>query len=489
MPDIEHLGQIPGVGEKLAEKLIATFGSEETAIEIIVNAQVATLASIPGVGKRKALSIVQDAYTIREGISVYEVLKTEDAISLYNRVLEIIQSYAHSMFAKDKLSLYYPLPSSKIEVIKGRLDWFSQAANLIAKCKKDQLEKLGQFLSGTRPLRHGSTPGMATWRIIITDSDKLHAKLQKLGAGKTSRLIRLQSGERIDEYLKSYDYVIGALEMEGMSGAVEHVSNFESVKSEFGIADVSPETIISFYAANHDTIVSVCAAAEIIQKLPSTPALQIFLEKLDIDVLTELASTVKQITSLGDVAEGSDQEFDRLRIANRKFETAISETEIWANDRIREQISSSQVVLEGDQIYRILEASSSESIGAEQLRQYLPPQVFEILIKALQDSEDKLTKLLQLQRNELEWADGIFSQNVVLPIQANRQYASNLQNNIRRSMHACEHRLKKQIAHQLLKYEKAIKDAVQTLLDFDLFQAVGQFARDYHLVAPILKTD
>ncbi|MFX1564333.1 MAG: helix-hairpin-helix domain-containing protein, partial [Promethearchaeota archaeon] len=489
MSDIERIGQIPGVGAKLAKKLIATFGSEDAAIKAIVNAQVATLAGIPGVGKRKAMSIVQEAYTIREGISVYEVLKTEDAKALYHRVLEIIQSYANSLFAKDKLSLYYPLPSSKVDVIRSRLDWFSQAANLIKKCKKEQIETLGQFLSGTRPLRRGSVPAMATWRVILTDNDQFHEKLKRLGADKTSRLIRLKAGEQISEYLKSYDYVIGALDVEGMTSAAEHASNFEPLKTEFGIADVSPESIISFYATNHDTIVSVCAAAEILRKLPSTPELQIFLDKLDINILNDLATTVKRITSSGDMAEGSDQEFDRLRTANRTFETAISETEIWANDKIRDEISSSQVVLEGDQIIRILEASSGESIGAEQLRQYLPPQVFEILIKALQDSEDRLAKLLELQRNELEWVDGIFSQNVVLPIQANRQHVSNFQNNIRRSMHAREHKLKKEIAHQLVQYEQAIKDAVQTLLDFDLFQAVGQFARDYQLAAPILKEE
>jgi DNA mismatch repair protein MutS2 len=489
LPEIERISQIPGVGEKLAEKLIATFDSEAAAIQAIVNAQVATLAGIPGVGKRKALSIVQEAYSIREGIDVYEVLKTDDAKELYHNVLEIIQSYARSIFAKDKLSLYYPLPSSKIDTIRRRLDWFSQAADLITKCKKEQIENLGQFLSETRPLRRGSTPAMVTWRVVITDSDKFHEKLKQLGAGKTSRLIRLQSGEHIDEYLKSYDYVIGALEMEGMMGAGENASNFEPLKSEFGIADVSPEIIISFYAINHDTIVSVCTAAELLQNLPSTSALQIFLEKLDISVLNSLAETVKRITSSGDIAEGCDKEYDRLRTANRIFETSISEIEIWANDKIREEVSSSQVVLEGDQIIRILEASSSESIGAEQLRQYLPPQVFEILIKALQDSEDKLAKLLNLQRNELEWVDGIFSQNVVLPIQANRKFVTSFQNNIRRSMHAHEHKLKKEIAYQLIQYEQAIKDAVQALLDFDLFQAVGQFARDYKLVSPTLKTN
>jgi dsDNA-specific endonuclease/ATPase MutS2 len=167
----------------------------------------------------------------------------------------------------------------------------------------------------------------------------------------------------------------------------------------------------------------------------------------------------------------------------------VSETEIWANDKIRNEITSSHVVLEGEQVINILEASSTEAIGAEQLRQYLPPQVFEILINALQESEDHLAKALKLKRHELEWVDGIFSQSVALPIQANRKQANNLQNNVRRAMHAQEHLLKREIALKLLQFEQVIKNAVQTLLDFDVFQAIGQFARDYHLSVPLIKSN
>ncbi|MFX1565984.1 MAG: hypothetical protein ACFFCH_08350, partial [Promethearchaeota archaeon] len=149
----------------------------------------------------------------------------------------------------------------------------------------------------------------------------------------------------------------------------------------------------------------------------------------------------------------------------------------------------SQVVLEGDQIINILEATTSEAIGAEQLRQYLPPQVFEILITALQEAEDHLAQTLQLKRNELEWVDGIFSQSIALPIQANRQQAGNLQNNLRRAMHSREHKLKTEIATKLIQFEQPITDAVQTLLDFDVFQAIGQFARDYKLSVPSINPD
>ena len=487
MPELERLDQIPGVGPRLAEKLIDVFGSELAALEIINNAQVATLASIPGVGKKKALDIVQDAYTIREGISAFEVLKTEDIQTIYQRILSIIQSYANSLFAKDKLSLYYPLPSSKIDVITQRLDWFQQALELVNQCSMEQLAHMGKLLSNARPLRRGATPSLATWRVILTDNDEAHNLMKQYKAGKTSRLIRLKPGERLDEYLKSYDYIIAALEVGGMSGVAEHAGNLDLLKAEFTQAEVSPESIIAFYATNHETILAICAAAEALTKLPPTPALQHFIEKLDLSALTELAAMITKITSSGAISEGADSDYDRLRLATQKYETVLSETEIWANDRIRNQVSSSQVVLEGDQIISILEASTAESIGAEQLRQYLPPQVFEILVSALQDSEDHLARLLQLERNELEWVDGIFSQSLALPIQANRQHAGNLQNNLRRAMHAREHRLKTEVASKLENFDKIIKDAVQTLLDFDVFQAIGQFARDYQLTVPKVK--
>ncbi|MFX1318982.1 MAG: helix-hairpin-helix domain-containing protein [Promethearchaeota archaeon] len=486
MSDLERLDQIPGVGPRLVQKLIDVFGSEEAALSIITNAQVATLAAIPGVGNKKALDIVQEAYALREGISPFEVLKTEDIKELYSQILAIIQTYANSIFAKDKLSLYYPLPSVKIDIINQRLSWFQQAEELVKKCNQDQLNQLGSLLANARPLRRGTNLSLATWRVIVTDNEAAYQQLKEFKAEKTSRVIQLKPGERLDEYLKSYDYVIASLEMGSMSGAAEHAGNLDLLKSEFTLVDVSPESIISFYATNHETILAICAAAEAMAKLPSTPALQRFTERIDLPTLTTLVALVDKITSSGDLSVGANADYDRLRAAAQTFETKLSETEIWANNKIREEISSSQVVLEGDQIINILEATTSEAIGAEQLRQYLPPQVFEILISALQESEDHLAKILQLTRNELEWVDGIFSQSVVLPIQANRQQANNLQNNIRRAMHAREHKLKTEIAMKLVQFEQPIKDAVQTLLDFDVFQAIGQFARDYQLSVPII---
>ncbi|MFX1575951.1 MAG: helix-hairpin-helix domain-containing protein [Promethearchaeota archaeon] len=489
MSELERLDQIPGVGPRLIQKLVGIFGSEEAALDIITNAQVATLASISGVGKKKALDIVQEAYAIREGISAFEVLKTEDIQEIYKRILTLIQSYANSLFAKDKMSLYYPLPSTKIDIINQRLKWFQQAKELVEKCNQEQLNQLGQLLSNARPLRRGANLSLATWRVILTDNETAYQQLKEFRADKTSRIIQLKPGERLDEYLQSYDYVIASLEMGNMGGAAEQANNLEILKSEFTMADVTPETIIAFYATNHETIMAICAAAEAMSRLPSTPALEGFNEKIDLLALNNLVEIVGKITSSGDISIGADADYDRLRSASQKFETKLSETEIWANDKIRNEISTSKVVLEGDQIINILEASTAEAIGAEQLRQYLPPQVFEILVNALQESEDHLAQILQLKRDELEWVDGIFSQSIVLPIQANRQQASNLQNNLRRAMHSREHKLKTEIAMKLSQFEQTIKHAVQTLLDFDVFQAIGQFARDYQLSVPSINPD
>lgn len=489
LSELERLDQIPGVGPRLIQKLVGIFGSEKAALDIIANAQVATLASIPGVGKKKALDIVQEAYALREGISAFEVLRTEDIQEIYKRILTIIQSYANSLFAKDKLSLYYPLPSTKIDIINQRLSWFQQAKDLVEKCSQEQLNQLGQLLSNARPLRRGTNLSLATWRVILTDNETAYQQLKEFRADKTSRIIQLKPGERLDEYLQSYDFVIASLEMGNMSGVAEQANNLEILRSEFTLADVTPESIISFYATNHETIMAICAAADAMTKLPSTPALEGFIEKIDLLALNDLVEIVGKITSSGDISIGADADYDRLRSASQKFETKLSETEIWANDKIRNEISTSKVVLEGDQIINILEATTAEAIGAEQLRQYLPPQVFEILVNALQESEDYLAKILQLKRDELEWVDGIFSQSIVLPIQANRQQASNLQNNLRRAMHSREHKLKTEIAMKLSQFEQTIKNAVQTLLDFDVFQAIGQFARDYKLSVPSINPD
>ena len=190
LPELERLDQIPGVGPRLVQKLITVFGSEDAAINVISNAQVASLAGIPGVGKKRALDIVQEAYALREGISAFEVLKTEDIQEIYTRILTIIQSYANSLFAKDKLSLYYPLPSTKMEIINQRLRWFQQAEELVKKCNLEQLNQLGRHLSISRPLRRGTNLSLATWRVILTDNDAAYNQLKEYQADKKNAILK-----------------------------------------------------------------------------------------------------------------------------------------------------------------------------------------------------------------------------------------------------------------------------------------------------------
>ena len=49
------LGEIKGIGKKVEENLVDYFGSEEEAVDAIINGRISEIGNIPGIGLGKAL--------------------------------------------------------------------------------------------------------------------------------------------------------------------------------------------------------------------------------------------------------------------------------------------------------------------------------------------------------------------------------------------------------------------------------------------------
>ena len=115
---IYSLREIHGIGDKVAEKLIEHFGTEDKALQAIYDGDVASLAEVSGISHNFALSLARDARSRIEGCSISDFLKTKEALDLYSRILELIKSCSHTTHARDKLNLFYPLPSSRMDLVK-----------------------------------------------------------------------------------------------------------------------------------------------------------------------------------------------------------------------------------------------------------------------------------------------------------------------------------------------------------------------------------
>ena len=111
---IEKLSEIPGIGPTVERKLIEHFGSEKEALWAISNADLARITAIPGIGQRLAITIIRKTQEIQEGIRVEDVLRTEDGIEMLDSIINIIRGYTNTEYAKNKLTLYFPLGKNRI---------------------------------------------------------------------------------------------------------------------------------------------------------------------------------------------------------------------------------------------------------------------------------------------------------------------------------------------------------------------------------------
>ncbi len=510
---IEKLSEIPGVGAKIAEKLAEALGSEELALAAITNADVAVIADIPGIGHAKAVRIVRSFYESKEGVSLELVLRTQDAIEIYEHILNIIRSYTKTDYASDKLSLYFPLPSTKLEVMEERTSRFSEAKRLVEKIGNEKVQAISKLLAGIHSLKRWSQKRQVRGRIVLTDSEDVLKELERNhvsqyctvrqftpGTGPVDEETSLSEDRRrgeeeetaaggIIDFAKGYDVVLFIPSGTSHPSAFDQIDNVELIKREWTIDQVVPESIIDFYSVNMDVIKAICELSEIFKSLPDEAAMKQFKSSLNFEALGQVKLLLGSITEKGEAVEQAYPELGRLRKAIKNFNSVVNDVESWVNDEIKKRVGESSVTIRGEQVINILMAARDEAIPPEELNRYLPSEVVQTVTEAITKGEENIVKRLGLKGDEESLVEGVVPRKVALPIEVDRRRVKELEDLLRKEYAINEYRELKNLAGKFIKYMDAVRNALQTYLEFDLFFAIGQFANNYHLQAPKLFKD
>jgi dsDNA-specific endonuclease/ATPase MutS2 len=271
--------------------------------------------------------------------------------------------------------------------------------------------------------------------------------------------------------------------------SVDMLDNVETLGKDWSIADVLPEQTIGFYSRNYRVIDAACALANEFSKLPNNDSVKQFAEGLDFEELNKVKDILANLNEDGDLAEGVDAELDRFRKAVKTYPTAIAESEAWLNEEITKRIVKSQITLGGQQIINILQSADMEGAESGAMRNMLPAEIIETFTSTAQEAEDKLVQMLGLSAREADWATGIISEEIALPAKLVVTQVNDLEDKLRRKYADRQIKLIKKYASDLEKLRESVTKAVQTLLEFDLFLAVGLFATDYKLTTPSLSAD
>ncbi len=486
---ITKLSDIPGVGEKVRKALIQHFGNERVALKVILDSRVDLVAAVPGLGSKQAVNIIKGAFEIQFGASSNMLLRSPDARKIYDSILDIIRGYANTIYARDKLVLYFPLPPEKINVIHERQRYFADAAEMARLLTKEQREMLCRNLSRIRGLYKRIPPKRIEGRVILTNDESVFDRLVEAGVDRWCPVYILSEGDNATDYAQGFDFVLFISPHGVYDETLDLFDNVEIIGKDWSINDVLPERTIGFYARNYHVIDSACRLAEVFDSLPTNDTVKVFTESIDLEKLRRVGELLSQIDESGDVAQGIDESLDRYRNAVKIFPTAIAEIESWINDEITARIAKSEITLGGQQIISILQSADMEGADAGTLRNMLPAEIIETFSTTIQEAEDRLAQMLGLTAREADWITGIVSEEIALPVRMAQQQINSLEDRLRQMYAERRFRLIKGIARELDSLRDVVNKAVQTLLEFDLFLAVGLFAADYDLHIPDVSMD
>ncbi len=484
MVSLEGLSDIPGVGEKVKKALIDHFGNEAVALKVIQDSRVDLVASVPGIGTRQAVNIIKAAFEIQFGASANMVLRSPDVRKIFESILNIVRGYANTSYAKDKLLLYFPLPPSKLNIINERQQYFADAMDLAKKLSPDQKRELTQLLSQVRGLYRRVKPKRIRGRVVLTNDEKTFDRLINEGVEKWCPVYALSEGENVVDYAKGYDLVLFISPLGVFDESIDLLDNVEILGKDWSIGDVLPEMTVSFYSRNYRVIDAACKLGEHFSTLPMNTSVEKFLSGIDIDSLTRVGEILKKINEEGDITTGIDPDLDRYRAAIKAFPTAIAEVEAWLNEEIKSRIVKSEVKLGGQQIISILQSADIDGPDPSAMRNMLPAEIVETFTETIQEAEDKLVQMLDLTTREADWVVGVISEEIALPVRLVNERVNDLEDTLTRIYSEKQFGMIKKMASELESLKRPVMDAVQVLLEFDLFLAVGLFAVDYDLHTP-----
>lgn len=464
------LREINGIGEKVAEKLVEYFGSENAALQAICDGDIASLSEVSGISHNFALTLARDAKSRVEGCSISDFLKTKEAIDLYSRLLELIKGFAHTGHARDKLNLFYPLPATRMDLVRER-QVFIEGYLELGEAFSEDTEFL-QSLAEVRKLK--PVPGNLRVRdriIICGDRKILEAAREKFQA-----FLSVQAVEDLSEFVdlaRGYSNVIvfddnylGFDLPEGLEP--EYFQDISRV--EFW--QVLPEIELAFFARNLDCI---RACLNILSSLRSRNF--DFFEEFSEEKLDELETALSKLAEDGKPAEGLDPEIDRLEETLQNLDSALTSALNEANQRMNRTLEASSLTLSGQELIKLVS-------GGVEIKDLLAKELNRIYKGEIEAVKEELAEKLRLQKQERLILDSLFSDEISYPLSVDQSQLQLLRQKLNTGLEKTRLFRKRELAKILSVFREPVEKLVRQVLDFDLGFSIACFSAKFKLKMP-----
>ena len=330
---IEQIDEIKGIGSKIINKIIHTYGSYDNFIESIKNYDIDKLMSISGLSQKKALEIVRYIHGYREN----EFLKTEQSQNLYNDIIKRILEFANTDYARNRVLLLTPTTNyNKIKQANQLIqDTLDHTRELDYHYIRTLYEKIHPLNKNIRPKFHDE------YAIVCEDYDD-YLSLIKKGFDRYTNIYPLKDNVNFNEY-EFIVYLYNDFNMDPGDA-----TNIVTISNSSPDHEIQPNILLEYFKQNRDTLENVCQLRQYL-------GLETCIDEV-LDVL------------------------DNIKIENKNkiaLDETIEEIKDHANDTINQQIKN--IELEGDEVLQLLNHDGN-----------LPPKIMTIFNDVLDEAREKL---------------------------------------------------------------------------------------------------
>ncbi|KCZ70594.1 mismatch repair ATPase (MutS family) [Candidatus Methanoperedens nitroreducens] len=463
---IEHLRDIPRIGEKTAQRFIEHFGSEKKAIESIINGDIAGISEIEGMTEKSAISLVLEASTLNEGVGVRDFLKTDVAYGIYEHIRALISDFAHTDYAKSKIHLYFPYPSCKKDrIIKSQ----KEIGSIIELTDKLDDNELSGFLSRIKPVKVNFTIPVIRDRVIIA------ATQEEFEAAKNFPVsVQLVANQReVVDIARGYSHAIISTGFAGIDLPEDIDADFMDIRRAQAW-EVVPEKELGFFARNLESISSAISVLRIIRRYNTDFCIKITHEEVE-----RLALGLAKVSGDSDIKSGVDSDIDRLRSIYDHSSNVIADVEKQANVEFGSLIEKSSITVKGFDLLTAMDGSINRLLEKEIKEKY--NTVTGNAIRAI-------SSRLELNPKEAQYINNFFGDDVSYPVRVNSRGVDDFKNHLLRSITSRKLVILRDNARELSKLKESASVMVREVLDFDVGYTIGCFARAFNLNMPIIQS-
>ena len=241
------LRKIKGIGERQADKILSSFGGEKEFLEAVQNYEVDRITSIDGVSQKKAIHIINTVL----GNPSKEFLKTDQAVQLYNDIIERILSFASTKYCENRILLMSPLNNEKS--IMENVDFVMNAKYSVAKLPLNEIKTLLKKIDSLEEPKPRYDPSNA----ILVESREDYHQLMEMGLNSYCPIITGDELENPEDFeFIVYVYSDGLMEFESQ--------NIAMVNNTAEKYEVIPDVVLSYYRKNYDVIENALKIKEIL---------------------------------------------------------------------------------------------------------------------------------------------------------------------------------------------------------------------------------